>query len=184
MKTHPEAISSTPRVQRPASHHHEPTTQVSRLALQLPASDHRDRRAEAPPELRAVDLLTELDLARAVELVPEAQERVLERQVEAPLGAALKLVHERLVRAPARAPRCGPGADGLGELAERCDVHGRGERLRGGREEGVEAVVEVGEEENLAVRERLEQRWLVYTVEGAGLHLADSVRQNNTSQER
>ena len=39
----------------------------------------------------------------------------------------------------------------------------------------MEAVVEVGEEEDFAVWEGVEEGGLVYTVEGAGFHLAYAV---------
>lgn len=45
---------------------------------------------------------------------------------------------------------------------------GRGERVRRRREEGPKAVVEVGEEQDLAVWEDLEQRGLVHALNEHG----------------
>ena len=148
---------------------------ISDLALELRASDHLDRRAETPSELGAVDLLPELDLAVSAEFVPEPKERMHKCQVETPLRTALKLLHEVLVRAPVFFPCRWTFADRLSEVSEGRDVDGRLGRVNFGSEEGVEAVVEVGKEEDLAMREGLEEGGLVYTVERARLDLADPI---------
>lgn len=65
----------------------------------------------------------------------------------------------------------------MGEGGERRDADGV-LRLCGsgdsGREEGLEAVVEVGKEENFPLGEGIKDGGLVYTVERAGFGLADS----------
>ena len=102
-----------------------------------------------------------------------------ERQVEAPLGAALELVHEVLVRAPLFRPRGWALADGLREVGEGGDVDGRLGCVRFRDEEGVEAVVEVGEEEDFTFGESFEEGRLVYAVEGAGFDFAYAIMRMN-----
>lgn len=134
----------------------------SNPARQL-ASHHRNRRAEAPPELRALDLLANVDLARRLELIAEAEERVHERHVEAPLRATREVLHHGGALAPVLLPRRLAEADGLCQRANRADGDGWGAGASG--EDRGEAVIEVGEEEDVAGREGVHERRLVDAVE-------------------
>ena len=130
--------------------------------------EHRDRRTKAPPELGIVHLLLDPHLARVVKLVPEAEERVLEREVEAVLRAVRELKQRARVAAPVVLPRAAPRAHaprGARNVRDR-------ERAPRGHERR-EAVVEVRQQQDRPRRERLQQRGLVHAVERARLHVAD-----------
>ena len=72
-----------------------------------------------------------------------------------------------------------PEADLFGEGGDGGDVDGGGGG--GGREEGTEAVVEVGEEEDFTFGESFEEGRLVYAVEGAGFDFAYAIMRMNVN---
>ena len=126
---------------------------------------HRNRRAQTPPQLRPLYLLPDLHLPLLIKLVPEPQQRMHERHIEAPLRPIFQLGHQVLVLRPQAVllPLLRPEAYFRRELRE-----GRYFERFGGegrRDEWADAVVEVGEEEDLAVGEGGEERGLVYAVE-------------------
>jgi hypothetical protein len=101
---------------------------------------------------------------------------VHEREVETVLGAVHELLHRVRVVAPPLLPCRLTETDVRREVRERGD----GERRRGigrrcWRQEGVHAVVEVREQEDLAVGEGLEERGLIDAIERARFDLANAV---------
>ena len=99
-----------------------------------------------------------------------------EREVKTVFGAVHELLHRQSIVAPAPLPRRPPEADVLCEVRERGDGEPRRGRIGLWWEEGVYAVVEVREQEDLAVRESLEERGLINAVERARLDLTDAER--------
>ena len=96
-----------------------------------------------------------------------------EREVETVFGAVDELLHRVCVVAPPLLPRRPAEADVCRQVRERGD----GERGRIGRrrQERVDAVVKVREQEDLAVGEGLEERGLIDAIERARLDLANAV---------
>ena len=92
-----------------------------------------------------------------------------ECQVEAVFGAVRELVQRIAVARPARLPRGLAEAHVRGELGDGGDSEGGV-----GRDERVDAVVEIGKKEDFAGGEGVDERGLVDAVERAGLYFADT----------
>ena len=103
-----------------------------------------------------------------------------ERQVQTPLWPALQLDHERFVRAPALPPRRFTLADVLRKVSKHgcCDMRRRMRPVQ----ERVQTVVKVGQEEDFAVREGVDEGGLIYAVERARLDRADPIQDKRGHQ--
>ena len=150
-----------------------PHTWHLHLTLQL-SSDHRNRSTQSPAQLRPLQLLPDLHLPLVRELVPETQQRVHEREIQAVLGTPGELLHDFGVPAPPLLPCRATLADVRCEFGEGGD---REARRIGRGEEGVEPVVEVGEEQDFARGEGVEDGWLVNAIERAGFYFAYAEKQ-------
>ena len=71
----------------------------SRNALQL-SPQQRNRRPQTPTQLRLIHLLRHPHLAPRLKLVPQPQQRMHKRQIEAILWTPLQLLHRRRVVTP------------------------------------------------------------------------------------
>lgn len=96
---------------------------LSYLTLEI-ATYHRERRTQAPAQLRPLNLLPNLNLPLRVHLVPQPQERMHKRQIETPLWPILKLRHHVRIAAPVLEPRFSAWTDLLRERGEGRDVDG------------------------------------------------------------
>ena len=139
-------------------------------AGQLGLLDQRQTRPQCPPKLNPTQLLLHQQLPFWAELVAEPEQRVHECQVEAILWPILELRERHFVVRPSSSPGLGTCADVLRDGGEFGDFK---IRRRGASEQGLDSVSEVGQGEELAAREGVEEGGLVHPVERARLDLAD-----------
>jgi hypothetical protein len=125
------------------------------------SANHRKGGTEAPAQLRSVDLPPDFRLPVFTELVTEP-EGIHECQVQTPDRSALQLFLHRFVGPPPFLPQGGASTDVLGETRDGGDREQLVSLVDG--EKWVDPVVEVGEEEDCARRERVHEVWLIHAV--------------------
>ena len=139
-------------------------------------TNHGKSGSKAPAQLRSADFLPDFRLSIVAELITEPKEGILESQVETPDRSSLQFIHDLLIGAPPFFPCGRASANVLGEI---CDGGNREQvvSLIGG-EEWVDSVVEVREEEDVALGECVHKTGLIHAVERARFDLTDAIKKS------